>query len=122
MAGAVAGVALTLFWPTAPRWVGVPLYLLLGWVAVWFAKTIVHKAGWAATILLAVGGVLYSIGAVFYALRWPDPWPRTFGYHKYFTPAPRSRHSATTSPSGSWSSRPVDGLSVCSALSLCLAT
>jgi hemolysin III len=83
-AGAVAGIALTLFWPNAPRWVGVPLYLLLGWVAVWFAKTIVHEAGWAPTILLAVGGVLYSIGAVFYALRWPDPWPRTFGYHEIF--------------------------------------
>ncbi|HEY0225723.1 MAG TPA: hemolysin III family protein, partial [Mycobacterium sp.] len=61
-----------------------PLYLLLGWVAVWFAKTIVHEAGWAPTILLAVGGVLYSVGAVFYALRWPDPWPRTFGYHEIF--------------------------------------
>jgi len=83
-AAAVAGVALTLFWPTAPRWVGVPLYLLLGWVVVWFAKTIVHEAGWAATVLLAVGGVLYSVGAVFYAARWPDPWPRTFGYHEIF--------------------------------------
>ncbi|MGB8794175.1 MAG: hemolysin III family protein, partial [Mycobacterium sp.] len=51
--GAAAGIALTLFWVTAPRWVGVPLYLLLGWVAVWFTKTIVHDAGWAATVLLA---------------------------------------------------------------------
>ncbi|SPM38101.1 Predicted membrane channel-forming protein YqfA, hemolysin III family, partial [Mycobacterium numidiamassiliense] len=83
-AGAAAGIALTLFWPTAPRWVGVPLYLLLGWVAVWFGKTIVHHAGWAPTILLVVGGVLYSVGAVFYALRWPDPWPKTFGYHEIF--------------------------------------
>ena len=82
--GALAGIALTLFWPTAPRWVGVPLYLLLGWVAVWFAKTIVHDAGWTAAVLLAVGGALYSIGAVFYGLRWPDPWPTTFGYHEIF--------------------------------------
>ncbi len=82
--GAVAGIALTLFWPTAPRWVCVPLYLLLGWVAVWFAPTIVHDAGWAATVLLAVGGALYSIGAVCYGLRRPDPWPRTFGYHEIF--------------------------------------
>ncbi len=81
---AVAGIALTLFWPSAPRWVGVPLYLLLGWVAVCFANTIVHDAGWVATILLAVGGVLYSIGAMCYGLRWPDPWPRTFGYHEVF--------------------------------------
>ncbi len=82
--GAVAGIALTLFWPSAPRWVGVPLYLLLGWVAVWFANTIVHDVGWAATVLLAVGGVLYSIGAVVYGLRRPDPWPTTFGYHEIF--------------------------------------
>ena len=82
--GAVAGIALTLFWATAPRWVGVPVYLLLGWVAVWFTKTIVHHAGWAATVLLAVGGALYSIGAVVYGLRRPDPWPTTFGYHEIF--------------------------------------
>jgi hemolysin III len=82
--GALAGIALTLFWPTAPRWAGVPLYLLLGWVAVWFAKTIVLDAGWTATVLLAVGGALYSMGAVFYGLRWPDPWPTTFGYHEIF--------------------------------------
>jgi hemolysin III len=82
--GAVAGIALTLFWATAPRWAGVPLYLLLGWVAVWFTKTIVHDAGWTATVLLAVGGALYSIGAVVYGLRRPDPWPTTFGYHEIF--------------------------------------
>jgi hemolysin III len=60
------------------------LYLLLGWVAVWFTKTIVHDAGWAATVLLAAGGALYSIGAVVYGLRRPDPWPTTFGYHEIF--------------------------------------
>ena len=82
--GAVAGVALTLFWPDAPRWLGVTLYLLLGWVAVWYAGTILHDVGVAAAVLLAVGGALYSLGAVFYAVRWPDPWPATFGYHEIF--------------------------------------
>jgi hemolysin III len=82
--GALAGVALTLFWPDAPRWLGVALYLLLGWVAIWYATTILQNAGVAAAVLLAVGGALYSIGAVFYALRWPDPWPSTFGYHELF--------------------------------------
>lgn len=82
--GAAAGILLTVFWPTAPRWVGVPLYLLLGWVAVWYAPTITHIAGVAAMVLLAAGGVLYSVGGVFYGLRWPDPWPRTFGYHEVF--------------------------------------
>jgi hemolysin III len=82
--GTLAGVALTLFWPDAPRWLGVALYLLMGWVAIWYAGTILHNAGVAAAVLLAVGGALYSIGAVFYALRWPDPWPSTFGYHEIF--------------------------------------
>jgi len=82
--GALAGIALSLLWPSAPRWVGVTLYLLLGWVAVWYTKLIVHNAGLTVMVLLGVGGVLYSIGAVFYALRWPDPWPATFGYHEIF--------------------------------------
>jgi hemolysin III len=82
--GALAGVALKMCWPSAPRWVGVPLYLLLGWVAVWFAGAIVHGAGVAAMVLLAVGGALYSVGGVLYALKWPDPWPTTFGHHEFF--------------------------------------
>ncbi|AZP80581.1 hemolysin III family protein [Mycobacterium avium] len=82
--GALAGIALKVCWPTAPRWLGVPLYLLLGWVAIWYAPTILHQAGVAAMVLLAVGGVLYSVGGIFYALRWPDPWPSTFGYHEFF--------------------------------------
>lgn len=82
--GALAGIALTLFWPDAPRWLNVALYLLLGWVAVWYAGLLLQNAGVAAAVLLAVGGALYSLGAVFYALRRPDPWPATFGYHEIF--------------------------------------
>jgi hemolysin III len=82
--GALAGIVLKVCWPTAPRWVGVPLYLLLGWVAVWYAPTIIHVAGVAAMVLLAVGGAFYSIGGLLYGLRWPDPWPKTFGYHEFF--------------------------------------
>ncbi len=82
--GALAGILLKLCWPSAPRWVGVPLYLLLGWVAVWYTGTILHNAGVAAMVLLFVGGALYSIGGILYALRWPDPWPATFGYHEFF--------------------------------------
>jgi hemolysin III len=82
--GALAGTLLTMCWPSAPRWVGVPLYLLLGWVAVWYTGTILHSAGVAAMVLLFVGGALYSIGGILYALRWPDPWPNTFGFHEFF--------------------------------------
>lgn len=87
--GALAGVALKMLWPTAPRWVGVPLYLLLGWAIVPVAGELVHEAGVAPMVLLAVGGVLYSVGAILYAAKWPDPWPATFGHHEFF-------HAATT--------------------------
>ena len=82
--GAIAGVLLKMFWPSAPRWVGVPLYLLLGWVAAWFVGPIMEGAGVAALVLLIVGGALYSIGGVLYALKWPNPWPTTFGHHEFF--------------------------------------
>jgi hemolysin III len=82
--GALAGVLLKMCWPTAPRWVGVPLYLVLGWVSAFYVAVILHNAGVAAMVLLAVGGTLYSIGGILYALRWPDPWPSTFGYHEFF--------------------------------------
>jgi hemolysin III len=82
--GALVGVLLKMCWPTAPRWVGVPLYLVLGWVSAFYVAVILHNAGVAAMVLLAVGGTLYSIGGILYALRWPDPWPSTFGYHEFF--------------------------------------
>ena len=83
-AGAIAGVLLKMFWPSAPRWLGVPLYILLGWVAAWFVAPIMHGAGVAALVLLIVGGALYSIGGVLYGLKWPNPWPTTFGHHEFF--------------------------------------
>lgn len=82
--GALAGVTLKLLWPGAPRWVGVPLYLALGWVAVFVLPDLLDRAGVAALVLLVVGGVFYSVGGVFYGSRWPDPWPTTFGYHEFF--------------------------------------
>lgn len=82
--GALGGVALKLAWPHAPRWVGVPVYLALGWVAVFVLPDLLEKAGVAALVLLLAGGLLYTAGAIFYALRRPDPWPKTFGYHEFF--------------------------------------
>jgi hemolysin III len=82
--GAAAGVALKMLWPSAPRRFGVLLYLLLGWAAIWFTGTLLDSAGVAVVALLVAEGVLYNIGAVFYGLRWPNPWPQTFGYHEFF--------------------------------------
>jgi hemolysin III len=83
-AGALAGVALKTTWPHAPAWVGVPIYLALGWVAVFVLPDLLHNAGVAAFVLLLVGGGLYTVGGVMYALRRPDPWPNTFGFHEFF--------------------------------------
>ena len=83
-AGALAGVALKLCRPRAPRWVGVPLYLILGWAVVPVAATLTHTVGIAPMVLLLVGGLAYSGGAILYATRWPNPWPATFGHHEFF--------------------------------------
>jgi hemolysin III len=82
--GAVLGVTLKLAWPHAPRWLGVPIYIALGWVAVFVLPELLHHAGVAALVLLLVGGALYTVGAIFYATRWPNPWPQVFGYHEFF--------------------------------------
>lgn len=83
-AGALAGVVLKAVWPDAPSWVGVPIYLALGYVAVFVLPDLLTNGGVAALVLLLVGGGLYTAGAAFYATRWPDPWPSTFGYHEFF--------------------------------------
>lgn len=83
-AGALAGIALKMLWPTAPRWLGVPLYLLLGWTIVPVAASLTHNVGVAPMILLLVGGIAYSVGAILYATRWPNPWPTVFGHHEFF--------------------------------------
>ncbi|RIJ69782.1 hemolysin III family protein [Nakamurella silvestris] len=81
--GAIGGVALKMFWPHSPRWLGVPIYVALGWVAIFVIPDLI-PAGVAAVVLMAVGGLLYTVGAVFYAIKRPNPWPGIFGYHEVF--------------------------------------
>ena len=82
--GALAGVMLKACWPRAPRWLSVSLYLALGWIGVAILPEILDRGGATVLMLLFTGGVIYSVGALFYAFKWPDPWPRTFGYHELF--------------------------------------
>lgn len=81
--GALAGVTLKVIRP-GPRWLGVALYMLLGWVIVVVAPTLIGNAGYIVMILLALGGVAYSVGGILYAAHWPNPWPATFGHHEVF--------------------------------------
>lgn len=82
--GALAGAIMSLAWPHAPRWVSVPLYIALGWVAIAVLPDIHLGGGVTALALLLAGGMAYSLGALFYALRQPNPWPDVFGYHEFF--------------------------------------
>jgi hemolysin III len=82
--GAVAGVILKFAWIDAPKWLMSLVYLALGWVGVVTVPQVLSRAGVGAVTLLIVGGVLYSAGAVIYALRRPDPRPTVFGYHEIF--------------------------------------
>ena len=82
--GALAGVVLKTAWPHAPSWLALPVYMALGWVAVFVLPELLQNGGLAAFVLLIAGGALYTVGAVFYATKWPNPWPTTFGYHEFF--------------------------------------
>jgi hemolysin III len=82
--GAVVGVALHLGWRHAPSWVGVVVYVALGWVAVVAVPQLIQHLGGAGTALLLGGGLAYTAGAVVYARRRPSPVPAVFGYHEVF--------------------------------------
>jgi hemolysin III len=82
--GALAGIVLNLVWIDAPKWVTAVVYVALGWVAVFAFPAMFEDLGVTPTMLVALGGVLYTIGAVVYATRRPDPVPAVFGYHEIF--------------------------------------
>src|SRR4051812_73874 len=83
-AGAGAGIVLKLVWIDAPKWLIAVIYVALGWVAVAAFPDMLDQLGIAPTAMVAVGGLLYTAGAVVYALRRPDPAPEVFGYHEIF--------------------------------------
>lgn len=82
--GALAGIAFRVLWVGAPRWLYTPCYLALGWAPVRYLPDFLHSGGVAVLVLVVVGGLLYSAGAVVYALQRPDPSPRWFGFHEVF--------------------------------------
>jgi len=82
--GALVGMLARIFWLGAPRWVYVPVYVALGWVAVWFFPAFYRSGGLAIVLLIAGGGLAYTLGAVVYGLKRPNPSPRWFGFHEVF--------------------------------------
>ena len=82
--GAIAGVAMSVAWITAPRVLVAVCYLAVGWAGVAGVPQLAERLPAAPLVLLAVGGVLYTVGAIVYAARRPDPWPRVFGFHEVF--------------------------------------
>ncbi len=88
---AIGGVLFRVFWTDAPRWLYTPMYLALGWAAVFFIPQFVDGAerfssgiAIATLVLVAVGGILYTLGGVVYGLKRPNPSPRWFGFHEVF--------------------------------------
>ena len=82
--GAAAGILVELLWTDSPNWVSVGVYLAVGWIGAIAFPAIVAEAGIGAGALIAAGAVMYTVGAVIYALQRPDPKPAVFGYHEVF--------------------------------------
>jgi len=82
--GALGGVLFRVFWIGAPRWLYVPIYVALGWVAVFYLGPLWTHGGATVVALIVTGGLLYTLGAVVYGIKRPNPSPRWFGFHEIF--------------------------------------
>jgi len=82
--GALLGIAFRVFWIGAPRWLYLPIYIGLGWAAVFWLGDFARSAGPVVVTLIVVGGLLYSLGGLVYGLRRPNPIPHWFGFHEVF--------------------------------------
>ena len=81
---AIIGILIKLFWIHAPRWFSAVIYLLSGWIALIYLFPIIDILGTAGSLWLFVGGGFYTIAAVVYVAKKPDPWPEFFGFHEVF--------------------------------------
>jgi hemolysin III len=82
--GAALGLVLNFAWLDAPKWVTVLAYGAVGWVGVITIPQMFSNVGTTGSMLVIAGGALYTVGALTYAFHWPNPFPRTFGFHEVF--------------------------------------
>ena len=82
--GAALGIAIELYWIHAPRWVSAVSYLAVGWIGIIALPHFFPALGVAAAVLVIVGAGLYTVGALAYAMAWPNPFPASFGFHEVF--------------------------------------
>jgi len=80
----ILGTVFKLFFLNAPRVIGTSIYLLMGWIVVIPISTLVHTMPYTALLFLAAGGISYTIGALIYAFKIPNPFPGYFGFHEIF--------------------------------------
>ncbi len=78
------GIAQSLFWVSAPKWLAAGLYLLMGWLAIPYFPELSRALGDTRVGLILAGGIIYSVGALVYAIKKPNPLPKYFGYHEIF--------------------------------------
>jgi hemolysin III len=83
-AGALLSGVFRVFWLSAPRWLYVPIYLALGWAALIYLPDFYRNGGLIVFLLVATGGILYSLGAIIYAVKWPNFSINWFGFHELF--------------------------------------
>lgn len=81
---AVGGLLFRLLWLSAPRWLYTVLYIVMGWTALGWLGAFYHAAGLAVLILILAGGICYTLGAIVYARKRPNPSPTWFGFHEIF--------------------------------------
>jgi hemolysin III len=81
---AVGGLLFRLLWLSPPRWLYTVLYIVMGWTALGWMGAFYHAAGPTVLILILAGGICYTLGAIVYAGKRPDPSPAWFGYHEIF--------------------------------------
>lgn len=81
---AICGIIFSVFWINAPRILSTSLYIFMGWIVLICIVPLVRTLQSAALFWLCLGGILYTMGGIIYAVRKPNPWPEVFGFHEIF--------------------------------------